>query len=159
MNESNLDFTASIFDPDGFKQRVADDMGLDSTTPLTVTRLGDTTVYRIDFSVGKYHANTLTTALSCEQARCAANCFKACIRKWTAEEDMVKKVDNIESFHKKYGFEPRPAKYEVTIGEYSTTITGDETLNNLKADAARLGLELRNITPIVWVGDHYSKFS
>lgn len=72
---------------------------------------------------------------------------------------MPRRVDNIASFHSKYGFEARPTKYEVTIGEYSTTITGDETLNSLKADAARLGLEVRSVTPIVWVGDHYSKFS
>lgn len=71
---------------------------------------------------------------------------------------MTKKIDNIASFHKKYGFEAHPTKYEVTIGEFTTTITGDETLNNLKADAARLGLSLWNITPIVWDGDHYTKF-
>lgn len=157
MNESDKDFTASIFDPDGFKQRVADEMGLDSTAPLTVTRLGDT-MYRVDLIMGKYHANSVALALSCEQARNVANCFKGCIIKWTAEDDMTKKVDNIASFHEKYGFEAHPTKYEVTIGEFFTTITGDETLNNLKADAARLGLSLWNITPIVWVGDHYSKF-
>lgn len=71
---------------------------------------------------------------------------------------MAKKDDPIASFHTKYGFEAHPTKYEVTIGEYSTTITGDDTLNNLKADATRLGLALKSITPIVWVDDHYSKF-
>ena len=70
----------------------------------------------------------------------------------------IRNVDNIASFHNKYGFESRPTMYEVTIGEYSTIITGDEALNNMEADAARLGLEVRSITPIVWCGDHYSKF-
>lgn len=86
MNESDEYFTASIFDPDGFKQRVADEMGLDSTAPLTVTRLGDT-IYRIDLSVGKYHANAVAPALSCEQARYVANGFKACISKWVKQDE------------------------------------------------------------------------
>lgn len=162
MNESDKDFTAPMFDPDGFKQRVADEMGLDINNPkqnITVTKLGDTYRYRIDLSIGKYHANSVATVLSIEEARTVANGFKACVNKWVAEDDMTKKVDNIASFHEKYGFEAHPTKYEVTIGEYFTTITGDETLNNLKADAARLGLSLWNITPIVWTGDHYSKFS
>ena len=93
MNESDVDFTASIFDPDGFKQRVADEMGLDSTTTLTITCLGGT-MYRVDFSVGKYHANAVALDLSCEQARGVANWFTACIRKWYKQDEEQKNWDS-----------------------------------------------------------------
>lgn len=81
-------------DPDVFKQRLADEMGLDLIKDnLTLTCLCDT-FYRIDFSLGEHHVNTVIPVMRIEQAKDVANWLKAQIKKWSNEKaEQQKGVD------------------------------------------------------------------
>lgn len=86
----------SEYDTEGFKHLVAYEIGIDlndTAYNITLTKLGDT-IYRIDLSIGKYHANTVVPVLSTEQARNVAVCFSNCIKKWESEVEELQKRDS-----------------------------------------------------------------
>lgn len=153
--------TAPKIHPDEFKQLVADEIGLNSTKPFTLTCLGDTR-YRVDFSVGKHHACAAVPDLGVEQVTYTAGCFLGCIHKWSKEEEEIttsQRSSNmaIGDLLKRYGFhehlltEKEKAEeaarekrmFVVRLGSVETVIDG--------ASMARLDQELTmsNRYPIV----------
>lgn len=99
LEEQNIvgDIYVPRYDLYGFKQRVADEMGLDlSRNPNAITcskfalrcdgNAYLTVGYRIDLRIGKYHACGATTVLSMAKARYIAHGFNALVRKWYDEK-------------------------------------------------------------------------